>query len=120
MHYQPIMEKIKKMRFFTINTLSQANKAEMIKSMIMPQSFYWFQAFKLPASIVYQIERTIRNFLWKGTGEKKYTIQPDWKQICSTKEERGLGMLYLCGMTSQKLRWFLICSWRTNPFGLHG
>lgn len=74
--FRAVLDKVrKKLRFYGRNLLSLAGRAEMIRVVIIPQMFHWFQVIKFPVEIVKQLEQSIRNYLWKGQMDKSATIQ---------------------------------------------
>lgn len=81
------------MDFFAISTLSQAGRAEMLKSVVLPQLFHWLQVMKFPGVVSKQIDQLMRNFLWKGKTDKSATIQVKWNLVCQSKKNGGLGLL---------------------------
>ncbi|KAL2246927.1 UNVERIFIED_CONTAM: hypothetical protein Sindi_2545000 [Sesamum indicum] len=52
---------------------------------------YWASAFILPKGVIKDIEKRLRAFLWRGTGNSGYP-KVAWKEICKPKEEGGLGL----------------------------
>lgn len=57
MHYQPIVDKIKKkIEFYGMNTLSLAGRAKLINYVVMLLTFYWFQVLKFPAETIKHID----------------------------------------------------------------
>ncbi|KAL2235424.1 UNVERIFIED_CONTAM: hypothetical protein Sindi_1274600 [Sesamum indicum] len=56
----------------------------------MSLSLYWASAFILPKKVTNEIEKRLRNFLWKGTTTSGYT-KVAWKDLCQPKDEGGLG-----------------------------
>lgn len=67
----------------------------MIRLVVVPQSFYWFQVLKFPETVITQLEQSIMNFLWKGHVDKSSTLQVPWKIICKLKHNCGLGLMSL-------------------------
>ncbi|KAL2252865.1 UNVERIFIED_CONTAM: hypothetical protein Sindi_0081200 [Sesamum indicum] len=70
--------------------LSYAGRVQIIKSVLMLVSLYWTSAFILPKKVTYEIEKRMRNFLWKGTTNSGYA-KVAWKELCRPVEEGGLG-----------------------------
>ncbi|KAL0283962.1 UNVERIFIED_CONTAM: Retrovirus-related Pol polyprotein from type-2 retrotransposable element R2DM [Sesamum radiatum] len=52
---------------------------------------YWAMAFILPKHVIKEIEKRLRNFLWKGSIETGYA-KVSWKQVCRPVNEGGLGI----------------------------
>ncbi|KAL2247887.1 UNVERIFIED_CONTAM: hypothetical protein Sindi_2641000 [Sesamum indicum] len=72
-------------------SLSYAGRVQIIKSVLSAMSIYWASAFILPKAIIKQIEKRLRNFLWKGTYTSGYA-KVAWKDVCKPIEEGGQGI----------------------------
>ncbi|KAL2252862.1 UNVERIFIED_CONTAM: hypothetical protein Sindi_0080900 [Sesamum indicum] len=53
-------------------SLSYAGRVQIIKSVLSTLSLYWAYAFILPKKVIKEIEKRLRNFLWKGTTSSGY------------------------------------------------
>lgn len=53
---------------------------------------YWSSVFILPKSIIKDIEKLIRGFLWCQGDLKQGKAKVSWKKVCLPKEEGGLGL----------------------------
>ncbi|KAL0292616.1 UNVERIFIED_CONTAM: hypothetical protein Scaly_2582300 [Sesamum calycinum] len=51
--------------------LSYAGRVQLIKSVLSALHLYWSSIFILPKGVVKVIEKSFRDFLWKGTGNYK-------------------------------------------------
>ncbi|KAL2235437.1 UNVERIFIED_CONTAM: hypothetical protein Sindi_1275900 [Sesamum indicum] len=70
---QPLLVKIdKRIAGWEGMTLSYAGRVQIIKSVLMSLSFYWASAFILPKRVTNEIEKRLRNFLWKGPTNSGY------------------------------------------------
>ncbi|KAL2248000.1 UNVERIFIED_CONTAM: hypothetical protein Sindi_2652300 [Sesamum indicum] len=54
-------------------------------------SIYWASAFILPKSIIKEVEKRLRRFLWKGTSMTGYA-KVAWKDVCKPIGEGGQGI----------------------------
>ncbi|KAL2231030.1 UNVERIFIED_CONTAM: hypothetical protein Sindi_1697400 [Sesamum indicum] len=72
-------------------SLSYAGRVQIIKSVLSAMSIYWASAFILPKAIIKQIEKRLRNFLWKGTYTSGYA-KVAWKDVCKPIVEGGQGI----------------------------
>ncbi|KAL2240830.1 UNVERIFIED_CONTAM: hypothetical protein Sindi_0724200 [Sesamum indicum] len=70
--------------------LSYADRVQIIKSVLMSLSLYWASAFILPKRVTNEIEKRLRNFLWKGSTNSGYA-KVAWKELCRPMDEGGLG-----------------------------
>ncbi|KAL2252033.1 UNVERIFIED_CONTAM: hypothetical protein Sindi_2325600 [Sesamum indicum] len=88
---RPLLMKIdKRIAGWEGTTLSYAGRVQIIKSVLIALGLYWASAFILPKKVITEIEKTLRDFLWKGTTNSGYA-KVVWKDICRPKEEGGLG-----------------------------
>ncbi|KAL2237308.1 UNVERIFIED_CONTAM: hypothetical protein Sindi_0922500 [Sesamum indicum] len=71
-------------------SLSYAGRVQIIKSVLSTLSLYWASAFILPKKVIKEIEKRLRNFLWKGTTSSGYA-KVAWKDVCQPADEGGLG-----------------------------
>ncbi|KAL2253052.1 UNVERIFIED_CONTAM: LINE-1 retrotransposable element ORF2 protein [Sesamum indicum] len=71
-------------------SLSYAGRVQIIKSVLSTLSLYWVSAFILPKKVINEIEKRLRNFLWKGTTSSGYA-KVAWKDVCRPTDEGGLG-----------------------------
>ncbi|KAL0287156.1 UNVERIFIED_CONTAM: Retrovirus-related Pol polyprotein from type-2 retrotransposable element R2DM [Sesamum calycinum] len=67
----------------------QKGQLQLIKSILMALNTYWAIAFILPKGIIKEIEKRLRNFLWKGVARTGYS-KVAWSQVCNPVDERGL------------------------------
>ncbi|KAL2230705.1 UNVERIFIED_CONTAM: hypothetical protein Sindi_1664900 [Sesamum indicum] len=70
--------------------LSYAGRVQIIKSVLSALSLYWASAFILPKKVINEIEKRLRNFLWKGTTSSGYA-KVALKDVCRPADEGGLG-----------------------------
>jgi len=53
---------------------------------------YYVSVFILTIAVLEQIERILRQFLWKGLALGKGGTKVSWENVCLPKEEKGLGI----------------------------
>jgi len=89
-HCQTLVEKVRaKLSEWRRGLLSMAGRGELVRSVLVSFSVFWTSAFYIPRSILYEIEHIMSHFIWGG--EKKMVLV-SWKDICTTKQEGGLGL----------------------------
>ncbi|KAL2225603.1 UNVERIFIED_CONTAM: hypothetical protein Sindi_2977300, partial [Sesamum indicum] len=89
---QPLLSKIDaRINGWDGLALSYAGRVQIIKSVLVALGVYWASAFILPKGVIKDIEKRLRAFLWRGTGNSGYP-KVAWKEICKPKEEGGLGL----------------------------
>ncbi|KAL0294269.1 UNVERIFIED_CONTAM: Retrovirus-related Pol polyprotein from type-2 retrotransposable element R2DM [Sesamum radiatum] len=96
--------------------LSFAGRVQLIKSVLSALQVYWAMAFILPKHVIKDIEKRLRNFLWKGSIETGYA-KVAWQQVCRPVDEGGLGIRDIHalnkGLMSRHL-WRLIVNERSS------
>ncbi|KAL2235524.1 UNVERIFIED_CONTAM: hypothetical protein Sindi_1284600 [Sesamum indicum] len=89
---QPLLSKIDaRINGWEGLALSYAGRVQIIKSVLVGLGVYWASAFILPKGVIKDIEKRLRVFLWRGTGNSGYP-KIAWKEICKPKEEGSLGL----------------------------
>nr|GFA75050.1 hypothetical protein [Tanacetum cinerariifolium] len=73
-------------------SLSFAGRLQLIKSVISSMQVYWASMFILPVSISNDIEKLMRDFLWKFRVFKRGKSLINWNSVCKMKVEGGLGI----------------------------
>ncbi|KAL0293203.1 UNVERIFIED_CONTAM: Retrovirus-related Pol polyprotein from type-2 retrotransposable element R2DM [Sesamum radiatum] len=89
---QPILQKIDaRITGWGGMMLSFAGRVQLIKSVLSALQVYWAMAFILPKHIIKEIEKRLRNFLWRGSSEMGYA-KVSWQKVCRPVSEGGLGI----------------------------
>jgi hypothetical protein len=71
----------------------------------MPLHFFFF--FKTPISVLKQLTRIQRDFLWGGGMEDKKLCWVKWDHICLPKDQRGLRVKII-----ELFNTALLCKWK--------
>ena len=89
---QPLVSKITaRMESWNSNYISQAGRAQLIKSVVFGIQNHWTMYLFLPKKILRRIQSIMSRFLWKGSSLGPCHYKVSWKQCCLRKEEGGLG-----------------------------
>ena len=73
-------------------SLSFAGRLQLINSVLSSIFVYWASLFLLPISVVKEIEKILRSFLWSGGDAIKGKDKVAWKSACLPREKCGLGV----------------------------
>ncbi|XP_062103697.1 uncharacterized protein LOC133814800 [Humulus lupulus] len=71
--------------------LSFAGRIQLINSVLLGLRNYWMSIFVLPQSIIKEIEKLCRGFLWGSSGQRSKLHIPSWHKISLPKAYGGLG-----------------------------
>lgn len=89
--------------------LSLGGRVTLLNSIISSIPIYWLSMYRMPVQVRQQIDKLRKRFLWSGgsTIRKKYHLV-EWKNVCLSKEQGGLGVLDLKNMNLALLAkwWF--------------
>ncbi|KAJ9535399.1 hypothetical protein OSB04_un001489 [Centaurea solstitialis] len=72
--------------------LSFAGRLQLVNSVLSSISVYWSSMFLLPVSVVKEIERILRAFLWSGGEAIKGKAKVAWSIVCLPRSKGGLGV----------------------------
>ena len=79
----PLIERItSRIRLWTSSSLSYAGRLQLIKVVLFSIQAYWSTKFQLPIVIIQEIEKILRNFLWKGTSLTRGDAKVTWSEVC--------------------------------------
>ncbi|WJX52536.1 hypothetical protein P8452_38639 [Trifolium repens] len=92
-HLQPLADKIKsKLSAWKASFLSMAGRMQLIKSVIHGMLMHSISVYSWPSSLIKDIERWVRNFLWSGDVNQRKLVTVAWHKVCSPFDEGGLGI----------------------------
>ena len=113
-HFQLVVDKIKtKLDSWKASLLYMAGRVQMVKSVINNMLLHTMAVYSWPISLLREIERWIKNFIWSGDKDKRKLVIVSWKKVCSDLFEGGLGiksLICLNEATKLKLCWDMLHS----------
>ncbi|XP_062110890.1 uncharacterized protein LOC133822529 [Humulus lupulus] len=71
--------------------LSFAGRIQLIHSVLFGLQNYWMSIFVLPQSIIKEVEKLCRGFLWGVNGNRSKIHMASWTKVCLPKAYGGLG-----------------------------
>ncbi|GAU25788.1 hypothetical protein TSUD_222460 [Trifolium subterraneum] len=113
-HLQPIADRIKaKLAAWKASLLSMAGRVQIVKSIIHGMLIYSFMIYAWPISLLKDVDRWIRNFIWIGNIDQRKLVTVAWDKVCAPTNEGGLGLRSLRHINEAanlKLCWDLFTS----------
>ncbi|XP_062103007.1 uncharacterized protein LOC133813999 [Humulus lupulus] len=79
-----------KMQNWASRHLSFTGRIQLIHSVLLGLRNYWMTIFVLPQSIIKEIEKLCRGFLWGTSGQRSKIHIPSWQKVCLPKAYGGL------------------------------
>jgi hypothetical protein len=87
------VDKIKiKLASWKVFLLSYVGRCQLIKSVVQSMLIYSISIYSWPESLIKELEKYLRNFLWCGDLNVRKTVTVSWKKVCSPIDEGGLGI----------------------------
>ena len=91
--FQVIQDRVwKKLKGWKGQCLSQAGREVLIKAVAQAIPTYAMQCFRLPESILDEMEKMCRSFFWGQQKEEKKIAWVAWDKLFLPKKEGGLGI----------------------------
>lgn len=91
--------------------LNMAGRCTLIKSAVSSFPVYGMQSSLLPVSVMNEIEKDCRKFLWNKVDKSHYLARLSWDRICSPTGKGGLGFRRLHNWNlafMAKLGWMIL------------
>jgi len=113
-HFQFIADRIRiKLASWKASLLSIVGRIQLVKSVIHSMILHTILIYSWPSSLIKDIERCLRNFIWSGDLEKRKLVTVAWHKCCLPYSEGGLGMRSISVLndaSNLKMCWDLINS----------
>lgn len=72
--------------------LSIAGRVQLVKSIIQSMLIHTLSVYDWPMPLIKDLEKSIRNFIWSGSIDKRKLVTVAWKKICKPTAQGGLGI----------------------------
>nr|GEU47494.1 hypothetical protein [Tanacetum cinerariifolium] len=72
--------------------LSYAGRLQLIASVLESIHVYWSSVFLLPQTVINEINKILKGFMWSQDEFEKGKAKVAWKNICRPKSQGGLGL----------------------------
>jgi len=100
-HFQPIADRVKlKLAKWKASLLSIAGRVQLVKSVIEGMLIHTMSIYSWPVSLLRELERWIKNFIWSGDIYKKKMVIVAWKKVCDAYDEGGMGIRSLVNLNA--------------------
>jgi hypothetical protein len=113
-YFQPIADKVKlKLSAWKASLLSLAGRVQLVKSVIHSMLLHCILVYSWPMSLIKDLERWMRNFIWSGDVNKRKLVTVAWHKVCLPIKEGGLGVRSLSKVNkgaNLKLCWEMLQS----------
>ncbi|GJX79329.1 hypothetical protein Tco_0327478 [Tanacetum coccineum] len=88
-----LLDKVrKKVDHWRNKFLSYTGKLLLIASVLEAIQIYWCNVFLLPKTVVKEINKILKNFLWNNEEVSRRNAKVAWKKICKPKIYGGLSL----------------------------
>ncbi|GJR30056.1 RNA-directed DNA polymerase, eukaryota, reverse transcriptase zinc-binding domain protein [Tanacetum coccineum] len=88
-----LIDKVKiKVNDWKNKLLSYASRLQLIASILSSMQVYWASVFILPKSVIMDINKLLKGFLWYQENLSKGKAKVAWKQVYKSKDEGCLGI----------------------------
>ena len=88
------------------NTMSIAGRVVLINSSLFSTFIYHMSLYLLPKTVINELDKQRKNFIWQGGGQKRKYHLVKWEVICKSKKKGGLGIKDISEMKKS-----LLCKW---------
>jgi len=113
-HLQGIADRIKiKLTSWKAAMLSMAGRALLVKSVTHAMLVHSMSLYSWPVSLLKEIDKWCRNFIWSGDIEKRNLVTIAWKKLCRPMDEGGIGLRSLISLneaSNLKIGWDMLNS----------
>jgi hypothetical protein len=102
-----------KLAAWKASLLSMAGRVQLIKSVAQSMLLDCLSIYSWPVSLIKDMEKWMRNFLWSGDINKKKLVTVAWHKSCKPLKEGGLGIRNLSDINEAgnlKLCWEIVQS----------
>ncbi|XP_058734177.1 uncharacterized protein LOC131605902 [Vicia villosa] len=100
-YFNPIADNIRlKLAAWKARSLTMAGRVQLVKSVIHSMLVHCMSIYNWPGSLIKNLERWIRNFIWSGNTDQKKIVTVAWRSCCRKINEGGLGIISISAFNS--------------------
>ena len=89
----PIISRLERRLCSTSCFLSQGARLQLITSTLSSMPIYWMCSLQMPTGIINQMDRVLRQCLWRDNKETPKQALSAWDMLCKTKDKGGVGIV---------------------------
>ncbi|CAL1401922.1 unnamed protein product [Linum trigynum] len=90
---QSLIDKmVKRIRSWQVKALSYAGGNELVGTVLYSITQFWMSVFLLPKSVIKEVEKICRNFIWGVGAGVKLRANVVWQKVTYPTKEGGLGL----------------------------
>lgn len=92
-HLRYVVDRIQsKLHAWKGRLLTIMGRVQLVNVVISSMLTYSFQIYKWPTSLLSEIAKSMRNFIWSGNSSQKKICTVAWIKVCQSKENGGLAV----------------------------
>lgn len=93
LYLRPIVDKIQtKLSAWKGSLLTIMGRVQLINAVISSMLTYSFHVYKWPPSLLHEVAKCMRNFIWSGNWDQRKLCTVAWSQVCKPRAEGGLSV----------------------------
>ena len=92
-YFRPIVDRILyKFNAWKGRLLTIMGRVQLVNAVICSMLTYSFHVYKWPSSLLLEVAKAMRNFIWSGSFDQRKLCTISWANICKAKDEGGLSV----------------------------
>lgn len=85
--HQVVLKIVDRIRGWSAGKLSYTGRLLLVQSVLQSLHSYWSSTFVLPSSILKEVDRRCREFLWVSYGSGAAKALVSWHQVCCDQQQ---------------------------------
>jgi len=92
-YLRPVVDRIQsKLHAWKGRILTLMGRVQLVNAVISSMLTYSFHVYKWPASLLSEVAKLMRNFIWSGNCTQQKLCTVSWAKVCQPKESAGLAV----------------------------